>query len=113
LSDDGRALLLGWQQGRLDAALLWAECPSARQRRRRLEGDALNPPHGLAIVRVTPVGRYAVNIAFSDGHDRGIYPWSLLEELARRRRVEDFITREDFIMSAPADAARGLCPHGS
>ena len=28
------------------------------------------------------VGSYAINIAFSDGHDRGIYPWAYLREIA-------------------------------
>jgi len=29
---------------------------------------------------VEPVGQYAVQLLFSDGHDRGIYPWSLLRQ---------------------------------
>lgn len=49
------------------------------------------PAENLKIVRVEPIGRYGVNIAFSDGHDRGIYPWVFLENLASRPAVDDFI----------------------
>ena len=32
------------------------------------------------IKRIEPVGSYAVQLAFSDGHDTGIYSWELLYE---------------------------------
>ena len=32
---------------------------------------------------VTPVGRYAVNIAWNDGHASGIYSWDYLRELCQ------------------------------
>ena len=35
----------------------------------------------IAITAIVPVGDYAINIAFSDGHARGIYPWSYLMDL--------------------------------
>jgi DUF971 family protein len=100
--DGGRALHLAWVSGyesRIAARLLWAECPSAQGRRRRIDGRRIYPASDLAIVRVTPIGNYALNLAFSDGHDRGVYPWALLSELARRPTLEDFIT------PAAADAA--------
>ena len=34
----------------------------------------------VAISRVEPVGTYAVQLYFSDGHDTGIYSWDLLYE---------------------------------
>jgi prepilin-type processing-associated H-X9-DG protein len=40
------------------------------------------PPADLTITGLASVGRYAVNLAFSDGHARGIYPWAYLRELA-------------------------------
>lgn len=40
---------------------------------------------GVNIARVEPVGRYAVRIVFSDGHDSGIYPWALLHTLETER----------------------------
>jgi DUF971 family protein len=38
----------------------------------------------LAITAMRPVGNYAYNIAFSDGHDTGIYTFELLQRLGRR-----------------------------
>jgi DUF971 family protein len=32
----------------------------------------------VEITRVEPVGQYAVQLTFSDGHDTGIYSWDLL-----------------------------------
>lgn len=94
VAEDGHALVVVAADGRrraLAAALLWAECPSAAGRVRRARGET-GAPAGLAIASVREVGRYGVNIAFSDGHDRGVYPWSYLAELAGRPRLEDFLT---------------------
>lgn len=94
ISDNSKTLILCWpdaSSSRIDVALLWAECPSAQQRRRRLDGKILHAPDDLTIVRVTPVGHYAVNIAFSDGHDRGVYPWHLLSAFAKRPGMGNFI----------------------
>jgi DUF971 family protein len=35
----------------------------------------------VSIVAVEPVGRYAVRLRFSDGHDTGLYTWDGLREL--------------------------------
>jgi DUF971 family protein len=35
---------------------------------------------------VEPVGQYALQLLFTDGHDRGIYPWSLLQDLGYNSR---------------------------
>ena len=35
----------------------------------------------VAITRIEPVGTYAVQLFFSDGHDTGIYSWDLLSRL--------------------------------
>jgi DUF971 family protein len=34
------------------------------------------------IVDIVPVGSYAVQLLFGDGHARGIFPWSYLKSLA-------------------------------
>ena len=76
ISDDGRALLLRWpgaEPRRIAADVLWRECPSAQGRRRRLDGLHTSHAADLGIGRVAPVGNYAVNIAFTDGHDRGVF----------------------------------------
>src|SRR3546814_5244568 len=35
------------------------------------------------IVRIEPVGSYAVRLVFDDGHDSGLYSWDVFDELAR------------------------------
>jgi DUF971 family protein len=37
----------------------------------------------LAIAGMQPVGNYAYSVAFSDGHDTGIFTFELLRELGR------------------------------
>ena len=39
----------------------------------------------VEITRIDPVGSYAVQLAFSDGHDTGIYSWDLLYDYGRRQ----------------------------
>jgi DUF971 family protein len=39
----------------------------------------------VEITRVEPVGSYAVQLTFSDGHDTGIYSWDLLYDYGRRQ----------------------------
>jgi DUF971 family protein len=41
----------------------------------------------VAIVGISPVGAYAVRLAFDDGHDTGLYSWDLLHDLGARRAV--------------------------
>lgn len=93
IAEDGRALVVraDGHRRRLGADLLWSECPSAAGRVRRLRGH-LETPRALAIVSVREIGAYGVNIAFSDGHDRGIYPWGYLAALAQRPQLDDFLT---------------------
>src|SRR4030066_278189 len=35
----------------------------------------------VEITGIEPVGTYAVNLAFTDGHDSGIYSWDYLHDL--------------------------------
>ena len=41
----------------------------------------------VAITRIEPVGTYAVQLFFSDGHDTGIYSWDLLYEYGERQQA--------------------------
>jgi DUF971 family protein len=41
----------------------------------------------VAIVRVEPVGSYAVQLVFSDGHDTGIYSFDLLYEYGLKQEA--------------------------
>ena len=47
-----------------------------------VDGLAVPVPEGLTIAHVEPVGNYAIRLTFSDGHDRGIFPWSYLSQIA-------------------------------
>ncbi len=40
----------------------------------------------VAITRIEPVGTYAVQLFFSDGHDTGIFSWDLLYDYGVRQR---------------------------
>jgi DUF971 family protein len=37
----------------------------------------------VGILRVEPVGQYAVKLVFDDGHDSGLFTWKYLHELGR------------------------------
>jgi DUF971 family protein len=37
----------------------------------------------VGILRVEPVGQYAVKLVFDDGHDTGLFTWKHLHELGR------------------------------
>ena len=39
----------------------------------------------VAITNVEPVGHYAIQPTFSDGHDTGIYSWEYLHDLGMRQ----------------------------
>lgn len=72
------ALRLQWPDGA-------AELPATRLRalcrcggcRARAPGEA-----AVSLVDAAPAGAYGLQLIFSDGHDRGIYPWAWLRELA-------------------------------
>lgn len=63
---------------RLTAGRLRGACRCAHCVRARIDGIFPDRFEGIAVVRVSPIGDYAINLAFSDGHARGIYPWTYL-----------------------------------
>ncbi len=78
------ALYVTWADAsktRVGAARLRAECRSSRAIRARLDGTDGAEAEDIRIETVQPIGLYGITIRFSDGHDRGIYPWSLLRQL--------------------------------
>jgi DUF971 family protein len=86
VSADRSELRLVWPGSTLalSAPRLRAACRCADCRRARIDHDADLVTEGVALADVRLVGDHALNITFSDGHDRGIYPWSYLLELAHR-----------------------------
>jgi len=39
----------------------------------------------VAITAIKPVGNYALQLVFDDGHDTGLYSWTYLHELCRNQ----------------------------
>jgi DUF971 family protein len=77
-------LAVHWPDGRVAAfthAQLRAACPCSECRARRRAGESIAPDEQVRITGIEPVGAYALNLAFSDGHRRGIFPFQMLTEL--------------------------------
>ncbi len=82
------ALSVIWDNGATStyaAALLREKARDAGSVRMAINDWAVPAASDLRITAVEPVGNYAVRLAFSDGHDRGIFPWSYLAEIAAMR----------------------------
>jgi len=78
---DRRSLRVIWPDGirqDLKAATLRRMSRSAKSESARIAGREEEIDPGLTITGVAAVGVYAINITFSDGYAKGIYPWSLL-----------------------------------
>jgi DUF971 family protein len=77
-------LLLRWTDGHtvLSAPTLREACRCADCRAATLRGRIRDADCDVRMVGVAPVGQYALQLVFSDGHDRGIYPWGMLRRLA-------------------------------
>jgi DUF971 family protein len=85
LLDNRRVLAVTWGDGaitRLPAGLLRRNSRAASALRAALDDDPLPPDERIQLSDIQLIGAYAVQLSFSDGHDRGIYPWSYLRQLA-------------------------------
>ena len=49
------------------------------------EGVLVTDKENVGIRGVDPIGQYALRLNFDDGHDTGLYSWSLLYDLGRNR----------------------------
>ena len=61
---------------------LRAACACAGCTARKRAGAAPDDVSGIELSGVEPVGSVGLQLVFSDGHDRGIYPWSYLQALS-------------------------------
>jgi DUF971 family protein len=77
-------LRLTWHDGisELGAQPLRAACRCAGCRSAALKGTPARVSAAVQLVGAAPAGHYGLQLVFDDGHDRGIYPWPLLRELA-------------------------------
>jgi DUF971 family protein len=71
---------------RLSAEFLRVHSPSAEVKGHAAgEGILVTGKESVNVASIEPVGRYAVRIVFDDGHNTGLYTWSLLYELCAER----------------------------
>jgi DUF971 family protein len=77
-------LALHWPEGRrtlITHARLRAACPCSECRAQRRAGIEVREDANVRLSTIEPVGAYALNLVFSDGHRRGIYPFEILATL--------------------------------
>jgi DUF971 family protein len=67
------------------AALLRERARDAGSVRMTINDWAVPVAPNLQITAIDAIGNYAVRLAFSDGHDRGIFPWPYLAEIAEQQ----------------------------
>jgi DUF971 family protein len=86
---DKRVLAVGFEDGsrvEIPAELLRVESPSAEvQGHGPSERKLVAGKRNVRILRVDPVGNYAVRLAFDDGHSSGIFSWPFLLDMGRRQ----------------------------
>lgn len=77
-------LLLRWGDVDFEFAgnELRSRCRCATCRANALRGIISSPSAKIDVLAVTPLG-YGLQLHFSDGHNRGIYPWPYLREITR------------------------------
>ena len=69
-------------EGALAAEFLRVHSPSAEVRGHGPGQEVLvSGKRNVEILDVRPVGHYAIQLVFDDGHDSGIYTWQYLREL--------------------------------
>jgi DUF971 family protein len=92
-----RALLsVTWENGETvdyPAALLRERARDATSVRFDVDGWSVPAAPDLTITKVEPIGNYAIRLVFSDGHDRGIFPWSYLTDIAAAGSSATIATR--------------------
>lgn len=87
-----KLLRIAWSDGhesRFPLAFLRDECPCAGCKGEQgLFGVYYHPkplpiltPEKYVLKAITPVGNYAVTMAWGDGHDTGLYSWQYLRDL--------------------------------
>lgn len=89
LKSDRKVLEVRYEDGRalaLPAEYLRVYSPSAEVRghgneERKIIGGKRN----VEIIKVEPVGNYAVRLSFDDLHNTGIYSWAYLAEMAEKQ----------------------------
>jgi DUF971 family protein len=99
LHQASRALEIAFADGksfRLPCEFLRVFSPSAEVRGHGPGQETLQTgKKDVTITAVEPVGQYAIQLRFSDGHDTGIYSWDLLYDYGQRHDEmwQDYLKR--------------------
>jgi len=91
----GSELRIAWDDGTrqtLPLRFVRQQCPCAGcvdewTGRRTLDAESV--PDDVRPLSMTEVGRYALQVTWSDGHEAGIYSWDLLRKLQMPAGVAD------------------------
>lgn len=90
-----RNVVISWDDDRttsIDMRLLRLRCPCAGCVEEWSGRPLLDPatvPESVRPLGMHEVGRYAIQIDWSDGHDTGIYTWELLRKLGEENPGEE------------------------
>ena len=86
-SENCEELKVAWSSGEetvLPATLLRREARDAWSIREKIDTGEIRVMPGIQITALIQIGREGVNVHFSDGHERAIYPFCYLRELSDR-----------------------------
>ncbi len=86
----------GGEQYRLPCEYLRVYSPSAEVRGHGPGQETLQAgKRDVNITAIKPVGNYALQLVFDDGHDSGLYAWDYLYQLCQERenRWQDYLER--------------------
>lgn len=91
LDKDKRVLTVSFDDGAsfaLPAELLRVLSPSAEvQGHSEDQRVTVSGKKNVGIMRLEPVGNYAVRVVFDDGHDTGLFVWAYLRELGENKET--------------------------
>lgn len=75
------------QQFSLPCEYLRVYSPSAENKTLKAQETVITGKEQVNITAINPVGSYAVQLVFDDGHDSGVYSWKTLYELGQRKEA--------------------------
>jgi DUF971 family protein len=91
LAPGERELRITWDDGKVtsvSARALRQQCPCAEcvdEWTRQRTFDPAKVPEDMKILRMSPVGNYALSFTFADAHQTGIFNWGFLREASDPR----------------------------
>lgn len=92
VAKDKRTLFVVFDNGasyELPSEMLRVMSPSAEvQGHSRKQRKTVGGKHNVEIMRVEPIGNYAVRIVFDDMHDSGLFTWTYLAELGANKQIK-------------------------